>query len=465
MYSHMKKYIYGLSLLTLTFSAQSCLMEEEDLFSESATERLENKKVEAFNALFDSQAGWVMSYFPTVEGSVIGCPFLVKFNRSGEDGTALFAVQNDSVGTGKYMVNDAPTPFDIVFDNGPVLTFNSYNDIFHAFSDPKETDWSFDQGMGIGLGGDYEFIIIDVTPDEVLLKGKKRGTYTVLRKFDTTETGEITSEKLGELWRKYMTDLESLNKQLYKSNPAPLRLVSANGTEYYLYNGDSYIFDVVSVAENDLAYATQSKYVQTLDGLRFISEPSVEGDNGEDIIIGGKDYFFNEDKTKMVCSDGSYIDGGDPVQVFINALKDVNVVTGKPANDWVLDNNSYGSDLKVVYDKIAAKFPAYKFEFRFTANLNGQILLLKLMTSSSTTEVWRVLSPSAKDGLLSLTAGDYKSSNYDKLVAGTPEIGQFFDAFGGKLYKAAPAAAFNMGTLNLEADGNANMSFSVINTK
>ena len=48
MYSHMKKYIYGLSLLTLTFSAQSCLMEEEDLFSESATERLENKKVEAF---------------------------------------------------------------------------------------------------------------------------------------------------------------------------------------------------------------------------------------------------------------------------------------------------------------------------------------------------------------------------------------------------------------------------------
>lgn len=465
MNSHMKKYIYGLSLLALTFSAQSCLMEEEDLFEESATERLENKKIEAFSALFGSQAGWVMSYFPTVEGSVIGCPFLVKFNQSGEDGTALFAVQNDSVGTGKYMVNDEPTPFDIVFDNGPVLTFNSYNDIFHAFSDPKETDWSFDQGMGIGLGGDYEFIIINVTSDEVLLKGKKRGTYTVLRKFNTTETGEISSEKLDELWRKYMTDLESLNKQLYKSNPAPLRLVSANGSEYYLYNGDSYIFDVVSVAENDLAYASQSKYVQTLEGLRFISEPSIEGDNGEDVLIGGKDYFFNEDRTKMVCADGSYIDGGDPVQVFINALKDVNVVTGKPANDWVVDNNSYGSDLKAIYDKIAGKFPTYKLEFRFSANLNGQILLLKLMTSTGTTEVWRVLSASEKDGMISLTTGDYKSSNYDMLVGNTPEIGQFFDAFGGKLFNATPAAAFNMGTLNLEADGNANMSFSVINTK
>lgn len=461
----MKKYIYGLSLLTLTFSAQSCLMEEEDLFSESATERLENKKVEAFNALFDSQAGWVMSYFPTVEGSVIGCPFLVKFNRSGEDGTALFAVQNDSVGTGKYMVNDAPTPFDIVFDNGPVLTFNSYNDIFHAFSDPKETDWSFDQGMGIGLGGDYEFIIIDVTPDEVLLKGKKRGTYTVLRKFDTTETGEITSEKLDELWRKYMTDLESLNKQLYKSNPAPLRLVSANGSEYYLYNGDSYIFDVVSVAENDLAYATQSKYVQTLDGLRFISEPSVEGDNGEDVIIGGKDYFFNEDKTKMVCSDGSYIDGGDPVQVFINALKDVNAVTGKPANDWIIDSSSFGPELKALYDKIAATFSSYKLEFRFTTNLNGQIFMLRLLNSTTTNEVWRVLTPTEKEGMIFFEDGGRKSSNYDAIVKNSPEIAQLFDALSGSFYKISSATPFNMGVLYLESLDNVGMHFTVKNTK
>lgn len=456
----MKKYIYGLSLLALAASVQSCVMEEEDLFEDSATERLENKKVETFNVLFDSQAGWVMNYFPTSEKDVIGCPFLVKFIRSGEDGVALFAVQNDSVGTGKYMVNDEPTPLDIVFDNGPVLTFNSYNDIFHAFSDPKKTDWSFDQGMGIGLGGDYEFIIIDVEPNQVVLKGKKRSTYTVLRKFNTTETGEITDEKLDQLWRTYMSDLESLNKQLYKSNPAPLRLVSASGDEYYLYNGDKYIFDVVSVAENDLTYASQAKYIQTLDGIRFMVEPTLE-----DVVIGGRDYFFNEDKTKMVCSDGSYIDGGDPVKVFVNALKDVNKVTGKPVNDWVLDTKNLGSELKTIYDVIANKFAAFKVEFRFSANLNGQILMLKLVTPSSTTEVWRVLSAAEKDGMVSFTQGSAQSGNYNTIVNATPEIGQFFDAFNGKLFKAEPAAAFNMGTLNLEAFDNTEMSFSVINTK
>lgn len=456
----MKKYIYGLSLLALAVSVQSCVMEEEDLFDESATQRLENKKEETFNVLFDSQAGWVMNYFPTNEKDVIGCPFLVKFTRSGQDGVALFAVQNDSVGTGKYMVNDEPTPMDIVFDNGPVLTFNSYNDIFHAFSDPKESDWSFDQGTGVGLGGDYEFIIIDVAPDEVLLKGKKRGTYTVLRKFDTTETGEISDDKLDQLWRTYMADLESLNKQLYKSNPAPLRLVSASGDEYYLYNGDKYIFDVVSVAENDLTYASKAKYIQTLDGIRFMVEPSLE-----EVIIGGKDYFFNEDKTRMVCSDGSYIDGGDPVKVFVNALKNVNTITGKPLNDWVIDTTNLGPELKSIYEVIANKFAAFKVEFRFTANLNGQVLMLRLVTPSSTTEVWRVLSASEKDGMVSLTPGSAQSSNYNTVVSSTPEIGQFFDAFGGRLFKTESAAAFNMNILNMEASDNANMSFSVINTK
>lgn len=455
----MKKYIYGLSLLTLTFSAQSCVMEEEDLFEESATQRLENKKNETFNTLFNSEAGWVMNYFPTTEKGVIGCPFLVKFNQSGEDGTALFSVQNDSVGTGKYTVNDKPTPFDIVFDNGPVLTFNSYNDIFHAFSDPKETDWSFDQGMGVGLGGDYEFTIIDVTPGEVLLKGKKRGTYTVLRKFKTDVQGEIKPEKLDELWRNYMSELKSLNEQLYKTNPAPLRLVTAQGEEYYLSNGESFIFNLFPVADQSSVPESQ-KYIQTLDGIRFMVDPSYEGK-----IIGGKDYLFNEERTKMVCADGSFIDGGDPLKVFIEALNAVNVVTGMPDNEWVVDPASLGGGLKTLYDKIAAKYASYKVEFRFSANLSGQILMLRLIGATRTTEAWRVLSVSENEEKLNFTLGDMKSTTYDGLVNTTPEIGEFFSAFDGKLFNVVSTKQFNMGSLSMVASDDETLKLSVLNTK
>lgn len=455
----MKKNIYGLFLLALTFSAQSCVMEEEDLFDESATERLENKKIETFNTLFDSQAGWVMNYFPTTEKGVIGCPFLVKFTQSGKDGVSLFAVQNDSVGNGTYMVNEEPSPFDIVFNNGPVLTFNAYNDIFHTFSDPKETDWSFDQGTGVGLGGDYEFTIIDVAPTEILLKGKKRSTYTVLRKFKTDIEGEIMPEKLDELWRGYMSELKDLNNQLYKTNPAPLRLVTASGEEYYLYNGESLIFDLIPA--NDISAVPESqKYIQTVDGIRFMLNPSYEGK-----VLGGNDYFFNEDRTKMVCEDGSYIDGGDPIKVFIEALNDVDVVTGKPENDWVVDPTSLGGDLKTLYDKIATKYVSYKVEFRFSANLSGQILMLRLIGPSRTTEAWRVLSVSENAEKLNFTLGDMKSTTYDGLVNSTPEIGEFFKAFDGKLFSVVSTKQFNMGSLSMVSSDDETLKLSVLNTK
>ena len=57
-----------------------------------------------------------------------------------------------------------------------MLSFSTYNDILHYFSDPA----IYDQGNG--LSGDYEFVMVDVPEDHqtIMLKGKKRGTYVRL---------------------------------------------------------------------------------------------------------------------------------------------------------------------------------------------------------------------------------------------------------------------------------------------
>jgi len=74
-----------------------------------------------------------------------------------------------------------------VNDNCPVLTFNTYNNIMHIWADPRQD--------GLGYEGDYEFLILEATPERVRLKGKKYGAYTVLYPLkDGEDIATITSE-------------------------------------------------------------------------------------------------------------------------------------------------------------------------------------------------------------------------------------------------------------------------------
>jgi hypothetical protein len=56
------------------------------------------------------------------------------------------------------------------------LTFNTYNKFIHYFSEPRNPNGPVE----LGMGGDYEFMIMDATPAEVILKGKKTGNKIVL---------------------------------------------------------------------------------------------------------------------------------------------------------------------------------------------------------------------------------------------------------------------------------------------
>ena len=62
-------------------------------------------------------------------------------------------------------------------DNGPMLTFNTYNEIIHFYSDAGT---GANQGIGTangGLEGDSDFIVMEATPECVKLKGRKSGNY------------------------------------------------------------------------------------------------------------------------------------------------------------------------------------------------------------------------------------------------------------------------------------------------
>ena len=90
--------------------------------------------------------------------------------------------------------------YEVIADNGPVLTFNTFNQVLHVFSNPEHPEIldPHEEGYLIGYGwrGDYEFIIKKAVEDTVWLKGKKYGA-------------EITMTKLAPeiQWQTYLDEL------------------------------------------------------------------------------------------------------------------------------------------------------------------------------------------------------------------------------------------------------------------
>ena len=186
----MTKKIFPLVLLlTATTIFTDCKREEDDIFNRSAAERLNDVKSVYSDRLTANTAGWAMEYYPQVDeeaykASQCGYLMLAKFKK---DQTVDMAMNywpewyleqgnGDQVRFKEQYFSDENTLWEIITDNGPVLSFNSYNEVMHHFSNPEM------YAQTEGYGGDYEFTVMEAPEDgsHILLKGKKRGTYNMM---------------------------------------------------------------------------------------------------------------------------------------------------------------------------------------------------------------------------------------------------------------------------------------------
>lgn len=180
----MKKIFSMILILSTVLSITSCKYEEDDIWSQSAAERIESLSKSYAQTLMNSKGGWAMEYYPTNGNeypSANGYLLMAKFNG---DNTVSMGMKNDF--SSSAYISDIST-WDINRDQGPVLSFSSYNKCIHVFADPYDLPFTGDSQNdvneeGKGAQGDYEFMMMEVPEDgdHVLLKGKKRGTYVRL---------------------------------------------------------------------------------------------------------------------------------------------------------------------------------------------------------------------------------------------------------------------------------------------
>ena len=279
-------------LTGLVFVFSSCLSEEKDLFSESAALRLNHAIENARQILVTpiNNNGWVMEYFPTNDTE--GYTFLVSFNTNS---SATFAAKN------KYtpVFSTEESAFDVIGDNGPVLTFNTYNKVFHLFSDPKDPKGSSDLN-GIGLGGDYEFVIMNASPELITLKGKKRGTGILMYPLAK-----------GQDWEEYFKDLDDLKGELF-DNRVTLQLTKDGETLFNLHNSTTGIFGKLPIGGDVLIDLENVSFITTDYGIRFAQPLEIEKDDQIQV------FNLNEERNKLVAlEDESYTITGPQIGEFI----------------------------------------------------------------------------------------------------------------------------------------------------
>lgn len=164
--------IYTYILIAMAaLSLQSCLKDQEDIFEDSASIRMQKALDNAKSVLTSSADGWVFDYFPDSQKSYGGYVYVVKFDDThatvwselapGESEKSLYKMTND---------------------NGPMLSFDSYNTLMHFFATP----WGSSQGSGgyEAYDGDFEFMIMEVTDDLITLKGKRTGNLMYMRRLN-----------------------------------------------------------------------------------------------------------------------------------------------------------------------------------------------------------------------------------------------------------------------------------------
>lgn len=195
----MKKIINSILIGTAILGLSSCsLHDDTELFGTPAAERLE-ETVAADKALLESASnGWELHLWTGEDYSGGGYTYFMKFAND------KVTVSSD-IATADMKTTSS---YDVISDQGPVLTVNTYNEIFHYLAQPSIVDDDGEQQ-------DFEFVIMRTTNDSIYLRGKKWGNHMVM-----TRVAESTS------WEDEITKIQQMDEDLMRT----FSLVDGNDT-------------------------------------------------------------------------------------------------------------------------------------------------------------------------------------------------------------------------------------------
>ena len=206
---------------------------EPDSFEESSSARL-NTYLENVRTLLQTPSnGWILEYYPG--SSYAATSFALKFT-----GQKVTAIHEDNVN------EDATSTYRLTTDDGPVLSFDTYNTVLHKYATPSASKYQ-------AKGGDFEFDILSYSDEAIILRGKRSRNICTLRPLS----------KRGDF---YLDDVKYMEKTI---NVAAVS-VTIDGEEMIGYLDSGIRSLSIGGKDQDESELATIRYVVTDKGIRFM---------------------------------------------------------------------------------------------------------------------------------------------------------------------------------------------------
>lgn len=354
------RFLTASALLAIAgLAATSCSNKEEDIFDDAAAVRMDAAKTETKALLISAPNGWELSYFADNEWEP-GYVILMKFHNdeSVEMAGSNAWVANAFMSQDRYAVQHETSLYKMISDDGPVLTFDTFNRMLHIFSEPYNLpsptynpenvpfpigpqeknavsgkDYDVNES-GYGHNGDYEFVVLSKSENEIILRGKKtRITMRMRRLADDTD------------WDTYFATVHRLAENTFSTRFGDLKMV-VGGHELHLSNLTSGVMSILADDDDPVMETVKVPFLYTPDGIRLREPYKGFDDRLADIAI--QNFAFNPDGT-LRCTDRD-------VEFALNSSFAEIFITR--TFSWDINTDNAGGKAKEILEKLTAEFAA-----------------------------------------------------------------------------------------------------------
>ena len=231
----------GFFLLLSTLLLQSCLKDQEDVFDKSSSLRMQEVLDKTKAALTGNENGWTLDYYPSRDLSYGGIAYAIQFK--GTEAT-VYSQNAEKGETSLYKLTN---------DDGPVLSFDTYNSLMHAYATPSSSEYE-------AKDGDFEFIIMDVQSDLITLKGKRSGNMMYMH-------------RLSQPAKEYIAAVQNIEEKMY------------SGKYAFVIDGDSILVrrtgNVFLFTDPKTGESTEMPFITTTTGFELKDTVTIMGKNVE----------------------------------------------------------------------------------------------------------------------------------------------------------------------------------------
>lgn len=312
----MKKQVYYISTLMILMLCYGCTTGVDELFDKTASERIDEHVTACKNLLVSTANGWLIEYYPGEERPFGGYNMIAKFDH---DGNVVIRGEN------RLFDQEKTSHYSMLLSNSVVLSFDTYNEVLHYYSDP-------DIGNGKSFGGDYEFTYISGDANEMLFKGTRTGNlirFTVLdAKVD---------------WIEHLNKVEELRKKIVISPYVFFTLEGSSEQVELEIDNDLNKFSYIPDSSNPHVSASVP-FCYTPTGINFY-EPVTIGE------VTARKFDWDDATGRFVSTDAKNASGTAVTLELTGKVSADYIPYQKYLGDWILSFNTDESEAVSIVEK------------------------------------------------------------------------------------------------------------------